>query len=153
MGARPRLYGRCAVNNWGSIEIGDRLLMYGDTVRGELNAHAGGRLRIGDGVFINYGCSISAHQEVSIGDGALIGQYAIILDCDYHGEGGAGGHGRPAPIVIGPGAWLAARVTVLKGVEIGAGAVVGAGSVVTHDVPPRTFAAGSPARVVKRLDR
>lgn len=148
VGARPRLYGRCLVQNWGTIEIGDRLLMYGHTVRCELNAHAGGRLRIGEGVFINYGCSISAHTGVTIGDRALIGQYAVILDCDYHGEGGGPGHGRSQPIVVGEGAWLGARVIVLKGVRIGAGAVVGAGSVVTRDVPDGMFAAGAPARVL-----
>ena len=58
----------------------------------------------------------------------------------------------PAAIAIGPHSWLGARVIVLKGVTIGAGAIVGAGSVVTRDVPPRTLAAGSPARVIRQLD-
>ena len=152
VGRRTRLYGRCLVRNWGRIEIGGRVLIYGHTVRSELNAHAGGLLRIGDGAFLNYGCAVSAHTEVWIGEGALIGQYSLIMDCDYHGQEGGGAHGRPAAIAIGPHSWLGARVIVLKGMTIGACAIVGAGSVVTRDVPPRTLAGGSPARVIRQLD-
>ena len=56
-----------------------------------------------------------------------------------------------APTIIGPHAWVGINVTILPGVTIGEGAIVAAGSVVTHDVPPRTLAAGVPARVVKPL--
>jgi len=152
VGARPRLFGRCLVANDGRIVVGDRLLMYGATVRCELVAHAGGELEIGDGVFINYGSSISAHRSVRLGDRCLIGQYAIIMDCDYHAAGDPESHGEPRPVVIGPGAWLGARVTVLKGVTIGAGAVIAAGSVVVRDVPDGALAAGVPARVLRAGD-
>jgi len=151
VGRRPRLFGRCKVINYSRITIGDRLLMHGDTVRCELGAHGGGSLEIGHGVFINYGSSISAHQRVQIGDGSLIGQYAIIMDCDYHEPGGGSGHGDARPIEIGRGVWIGARVTILKGVSIGDGAVIGAGSVVTSDIPARVLAAGVPARVLKSL--
>ncbi len=149
VGARPRLLGRCAVVNRGRIVIGDRLLMYGATVRCELAAHAGGVLEIGHGVFINYGTSISAHRSVRIGDGCLLGQYAIVMDCDYHSPGDRDDHGEARPVVIGPGAWLGARVTVLKGVTVGAGSVVAAGSVVVSDIPAGMVAAGVPARVIR----
>lgn len=124
--------------------------MFGGTVRCELATHEEGRLSIGNGVFINYGCSISAHLRVSIGDGCRLGQYSLLLDCDYHEGGGADGHGAPAPIVLEDRVWLGARVIVLKGVTIGSGAVIGAGSVVTRDVPGGALAAGSPARVIRR---
>jgi acetyltransferase-like isoleucine patch superfamily enzyme len=52
------------------------------------------------------------------------------------------------PITIGDYAWLPLRIVVLPGVAIGYGAVVGTGSVVTHDVPPHTVVAGNPARVI-----
>lgn len=55
------------------------------------------------------------------------------------------------PVRIARGAWLGARVTLLPGVTIGENAVVGAGSVVTHDVPPRTVAIGVPARVIRSI--
>ncbi len=151
VGPRARLLGRCKVVNYGTIQIGERLLMYGEPVRCDLNAHAGGRLEIGNRVFFNFGCSLSAHTLVRIGDGCLIGQYSIILDCDYHDPEGTGSHGRPGPIEIGERVWMGARVTVLKGVTIGAGAVIGAGSVVTRDIPPGVLAAGVPAVVVKHL--
>ena len=151
LGPRARIFGRCHVVNFSMIEVGERLLMYGDPVRCDLNAHGGGRLEIGNGVFINFGTSISAHTLVRIGDGCLIGQYSIILDCDYHDPAGSGGHGLPRPIVIGDRVWMGARVTVLKGVTIGSGSVIGAGSVVTRDIPPGVLAAGVPAAVIKTL--
>lgn len=60
---------------------------------------------------------------------------------------------RIAPVRIGKGAWLGQNVVVLPGVTIGAGAVIGANSVVRTDIPPRTVAIGSPARVVRELRR
>jgi|GEM_PF-6224010 len=57
----------------------------------------------------------------------------------------------PQPIVIGDGAWLGAGVIVLPGRRIGRGAVVGAGSVVTKDIPPDTVWAGNPARMLREL--
>jgi acetyltransferase-like isoleucine patch superfamily enzyme len=151
LGPRARLFGRCQVWNSGTVEIGERLLMYGDPVRCDVNAHADGRLEIGDGVFVNFGCSISAHTLVRIGNRCRIGQYAIILDCDYHERDGSEGHGHPRPISIGERVWMGARVTVLKGVSVGDGAVIGAGSVVTRDIPPGVLAAGVPACVVRAL--
>jgi acetyltransferase-like isoleucine patch superfamily enzyme len=151
IGARPRLFGRCHVSGGRGIEIGDRLLMIAGTVRSELSTHEGGRLSIGDHVFLNYGVSISAHSLVEIGDGCQIGQYAIILDCDYHTPEQDGSHGLPAPVILEHGVWLGARVTVLKGVRIGAGSTIAAGSVVTRDIPRGVVAAGVPARVLRRI--
>jgi maltose O-acetyltransferase len=56
-----------------------------------------------------------------------------------------------APIVLEEGVWLGVRVIVLRGVTIGAGSVVGAGSIVVRDVPPRSLAAGAPAKVIRTL--
>lgn len=153
-GFGPRLYGRCRVLGGEGIRVGQRLLVAAETVPCELATHEGGRLEIGDRVFINYGASISAHQLVCIGDDCKIGQYAIILDCDFHELDTPthdGGHGRPAPVVLERGVWLSARVTVLKGVTIGRGSVIAAGSVVTKDMPPGVLAGGVPARVLRRL--
>lgn len=149
VGARPRLYGRCHVSSDGVITIGDRLLMHGETVRCELTTHAGGRIEIGDRVFINYGCSISSHTLVRVGSRSLIGQYTIIMDCDYHAGDGSESHGESRPIVIEEGVWIGARAIVLKGVTIGRGAVVAAGSVVTRNVEPGVTVAGVPARVIR----
>jgi maltose O-acetyltransferase len=62
------------------------------------------------------------------------------------------GIGRSAPITIGNGCWLGARVTVLGGVTIGEGAIVAAGAVVTSDVPSNTLVGGVPARIIRSLE-
>ena len=149
VGDRPRLYGRCHVRNRGQISIGERLVMLGDTVRCELVSQAGGSIEIGDRVFINYGCSISAHSRVRIGDRCQIGQFVLIMDSDYHTPGELLRAPEPAPIEIGDEVWIGARAIVLKGVRIGAGAVVAAGSVVTRDVAAHSVVAGVPARQVR----
>ena len=149
VGPRARLFGRAMVQNWGRITIGERVLIYGSAVRCELVANPGGTIEIGDGVFLNSGVSISAHQLVKIGNGCQIGNYSLLMDNDYHRVGNLREAGVSKPIILGNDVWLGAHVIVLKGVTIGDGAVIGAGSVVTRDVPPRSVAVGSPARVVK----
>lgn len=149
VGPWPRLFGRVMVKNHGRITIGERLLLYGTTVRGELVTGPGGILEIGSRVFINYGVSISAHNHVKIGSRCQIGNYSLIMDNDYHQAGDKTMLGQSKPIILEDDVWLGARVIVLKGVTIGQGAVIGAGSVVTRDIPPRSVAVGQPARVVK----
>jgi acetyltransferase-like isoleucine patch superfamily enzyme len=149
VGPWPRLFGRVLVRNHGRIIIGERLLLFGTTVRAELVTAPGGVLEIGDRVFINYGVSISAHTHVKIGNRCQIGNYTLILDNDYHQTGDKTMPGQARPIILEDDVWLGARVIVLKGVTIGQGAVIGAGSVVTRDIPPRSVAVGQPARVVK----
>lgn len=56
------------------------------------------------------------------------------------------------PVTIGDSCWIASNVVICAGVTIGEGCVIGAGSVVTRDIPPNTFAAGNPCRVIKQID-
>jgi maltose O-acetyltransferase len=154
VGARPRLYGRCFVDGREGIELGDRLVVLGSNVRCELSTHDGGRLAIGHRIFLNYGTQITSHSLIRLGDDCKIGQYSIIMDCDWHELDTPthdGGHGQVRPVVLQQGVWLGARVTVLKGVTIGRGSVIGAGSVVATDIPEGVVAVGSPARVVRKL--
>lgn len=108
-----------------------------------------GRLVIGDDVFVNCGTRIECALSVTIGDHVMIAYDVVVTDTDSHGL-----EARPvrrAPVVIGSGAWIGARAIVLPGVTIGRRSVVGAGSVVTHDVPDDTLVAGNPARPVRTL--
>jgi maltose O-acetyltransferase len=146
-----RLRGRARVENRGTITLGERVRIDGRTVLVELVAHEGARLSIGTSTFINYGVSISAHDGVTIGDNCQVGNYTLIMDNDYHDAVDRTRIGESRPIVIEDDVWIGARVTILKGVRIGAGSMIGAGAVVTRDVPPRSFAAGVPARVVRAL--
>jgi acetyltransferase-like isoleucine patch superfamily enzyme len=154
LGAKARLWGNPAISNWGELIIGERLRLVSTVATTELVAAYGGRLEIGSGVFINYGCSISANQLIRIGDNCSIGPYTIMMDNDFHRLEPERRNERPdsAPIVLEENVWLGARVIVLKGVTIGTGSVVGAGSVVVKDIPPRCLAAGMPAKVIRSLD-
>jgi maltose O-acetyltransferase len=148
-----RLWGRAFVINNGEIELGERVRIIGKTVPVELVAHHGARLTIGDGSFLNYGSSISAHSSVTIGDNCLIGNYVNVMDSDYHDLIERDRPGPSAPIIIEDDVWLGTRAIVLKGVRIGKGSAVGAGSVVTRDIPPNSLAFGVPAKVIREIVR
>ncbi len=106
----------------------------------------GARLEIGDGSFLNYRSEVIAHQLVTIGRHCLFAWDVQVLDSDSHRIDGAP---HTAPVVIGDRVWIGCRATVLKGVTIGEGAIVAAGSVVTRDVPPQALVGGNPARVLR----
>ena len=97
------------------------------------------------------GAVICAQLSVEIGEGTLIGSGAMVIDNDFHADLslGAGGGARPKarPIKIGRLVFIGARAIILKGVAIGDRAVIGAGAVVTKDVPADHIAAGNPASV------
>jgi acetyltransferase-like isoleucine patch superfamily enzyme len=115
----------------------------------EISCARQGRLTLGKNVFLNQGVRIACSQEISIGDNALIGDETVILDNDYHGV--ANSPAKAAAVTIESDVWLGTRVIVLRGVTIGRGSVVGAGAVVTRSIPPFSFAAGVPAKVIKSL--
>jgi len=111
-------------------------------------------VRIGKGVHIGPGCTLDYPYPyfVSIEDGASLAGNDYVLAHSTPMEC----HARSvesfvAPTVIHRNAWVGVNVTILPGVEIGEGAIVAAGAVVTESVPPHTLAAGVPARVVKEL--
>jgi acetyltransferase-like isoleucine patch superfamily enzyme len=126
----------------GSKTIVDRFQIYSGF---RLFVGEGAELRLGSGYF-NYGADILCNCRVAIGDRCMFGPEVMIFDDDSHEIiGGV----RKAPIIIGNDVWVGARSMILKGVTIGSGAVIGAGTVVTKDVPPSTIAAGVPARVIR----
>jgi acetyltransferase-like isoleucine patch superfamily enzyme len=151
IGPRARLRGRPHVVNRGHIEIGDRVTLHSHLVPIELQTVNGGRIEIGHGTFVNYGTIVTAYDSVRIGCECLIGHHVTILDNSEHDVVHRGRPGRSRPVDIGDRVWLCDRAIVLPGVRIGEGAVVGAGAVVTKDVPAWTLAAGNPARVIRRL--
>ncbi len=138
---------------WGSLIVEDRVRLVSTVAVTELVATEGGTLEIGEGTYINYGCSISASQLVRIGPHCTIGTYVIMMDNDFHRREPERRNERPEsrPIILEENVWLGARAIVLRGVTVGAGSVIGAGSVVTRDIPPRSVAVGLPARVIETL--
>ena len=153
LGARVRMLGTPRVVNHGRIVIGYKARFDSVAAPIELVAEAGALLEIGERTFINFGCNIAATSSIRIGAHSLLGPYCMLMDNAYHRIEPDRRDERPesAPIVLGRNVWLGARTIVLPGVTIGEDACVGAGSVVTKDVPPRSFVAGVPARVIRSL--
>ena len=151
VGSLVRVTGPVVIANYGSISIGNRVRFYANHARSILTTHPGGRLVIGDNTAINYGADIVATGLVQIGSDVMIGTHVFIMDNDFHDPIDHNVKPAPKPVVIGDGVWIGNRSIVLPGVTIGERAVVGAGSVVMTDIPPRTLALGNPARVIKRL--
>lgn len=103
-------------------------------------------LELGDG-FFNSNVKIRCMKHISIGKEVFISHNVTIMDSDAHHL-----EDRPVntiPITIGNHVWIGSNVIILKGVHIGDGAVIGAGSVVTRDVPANTLAVGNPAQIVR----
>lgn len=121
---------------------GDFNLTYGDDVI----VFRGGVLKLGSGYF-NTNTKIRCHQMIEIGHDVAISHDVTIMDSDAH-EIVSYAHTKTAPIHIGNHVWIGTRATILKGVDIGEGAVIAAGAVVTHDVPPHSIVGGVPAKVI-----
>lgn len=112
-----------------------------------------GSIHIGDYVLISPGTRISASDSIRIGHSVMMAHGVYITDSDWHGlYDRTARDEQPAPVVIGDNVWLGDRCSVLKGVSIGDNSIVGAGAVVTRDVPANVVVAGNPARIVKQLD-
>ncbi len=114
---------------------------------------------IGSNVNIESDCHISAINKVIIGDNVLIASFVFISD-HSHGEvtmSEIGTHPldrqlfSKGPIIIGNDVWLGEKETVLPNVTIGDGAIIGANSVVTKDIPPYSVACGNPAKIIRVL--
>lgn len=112
------------------------------------SADFGKNIRFGSDVSVNSGCRFQDQGGIEIGDGSLIGHNAVITTLNHDMLPSRRADMHPARVVIGLGVWFGANVTVLPGVKIGDGAVVGAGAVVTKDVPARAVVVGVPAKQV-----
>jgi len=117
-------------------------------VPSHLVANLGARITLGDRVFISYGAAISSSIEVSIGDGTRLGPFGVIMDSDFHVAGDRNAVAEAKAVRIGRGVVLGSRVSVLRGSEIGDGARVQSGSVVSGAVPPGAVVGGVPARTI-----
>ncbi len=153
LGKKVRVWGRPSVQARGALVVRDRVRLVSTIATTELVAGPGGTLELGESAFINYGCSIAANLLVRIGPMCSLGTHVIIMDNDFHQIDPERRNERPEsrPIILEENVWVGARAIILRGVTIGAGSVIAAGSVVTRDVPPRVVAAGMPARVIRTL--
>lgn len=147
-----RLRGRVYITGNGDLILGKGVSLAGTVVPVELSTYDSGQIEIGDHTFINYGSSIAARTFVKIGAHCLLGHYTFIMDSDQHDIIRRTELGPIGPVIIGDNVWIGSKATILSGVSIGSHAVIGAGSIVTNDIPPRCVAAGNPARVLRFLE-
>ncbi|GAA2044492.1 sugar O-acetyltransferase [Agromyces tropicus] len=121
------------------------------TVFPPLSTDFGKGIRIGKRVFINSGCRFQDQGGITIGDGCLIGHNAVFATLNHDLDPRHRADLHPAPIVLGSNVWIGANVTILPGVTVGDNAVIGAGALVTKDIPADAIAIGSPATVVRSV--
>ena len=146
-----RLQGRVQFSGCGEVVLGEGVSLNGTVVPIELVTYASGRVEIGNHTFVNYGSSIAARASVTIGSHCLLGHYTFVMDNDQHDVVKHSVLPQSEPVIIEDHVWIGSKVVVLPGVRIGSRAVIGAGSIVTKDIPPRCVAAGNPARVLRHL--
>ena len=130
--------------------------------QGPIAFHYGSHTTIGDRLFANFNLTVQDDGPVTIGNDCNFGPNVTIVTPVHpmlpeerrallDRDGNLRRFCYARPVTIGDNCWLGANVVVCPGVTIGEGCVIGAGSVVTRDIPPRSFAAGNPCRVIRPL--
>jgi acetyltransferase-like isoleucine patch superfamily enzyme len=129
----------------GRIDVGSCAFFPGVRLECWKDAH----IRIGSGTYLNRNTEIVAAKSVALGRDCKIGRDVLIMDTDQHPVPGQ--PFVPAPVAIEDRVWIGARAMILKGVTIGHDSIIGAGAIVTRDVPPLSVAVGQPARVIRQI--
>ena len=112
----------------------------------------GRNIHIEKNVFINSGCKFQDQGGVYIGENSLIGHNVILATLNHDMDPYHRADLHPKPIHIGKRVWIGSGSMILPGITIGDNSIVGAGSVVTKDVPPNVIVAGNPAKFIKNID-
>lgn len=114
----------------------------------------GTNLYIGERVFFNFNCVVLDVMQVKIGDRSMFGPNVQIYTATHplNYKERASGLEYAKPVIIGKDVWIGGSAVICPGVTIGDKTVVGAGSVVTKDLPANVFAAGNPCRIVKEIN-
>jgi acetyltransferase-like isoleucine patch superfamily enzyme len=138
----------------GRLEIGPQTLLEPGVW---ITAPGSARIRIGAGTFLNLGVMVAAAELVEIGDHCMFANGCFITDAGHRFDDPVRpvpwqGFTSKGPTRIGDNVWCGAHVVITSGVTVGERSVIGANSVVTHDIPPFSIAAGSPATVLRRIE-
>jgi acetyltransferase-like isoleucine patch superfamily enzyme len=115
------------------------------------------RVRIGSGCFLNRGTMLAAQRGIEVGDHVMFANGCFVGDAAHRFEDPDvpvphQGFTSSGPVKIGDNCWFGVNCAVTGGVEVGERCVIGANSVVTGDLPPRTIAAGAPAKVIREIE-
>lgn len=112
----------------------------------------GKHISVGKGSYINVNCNFIDDGEIIIGEKVMFGPAVTIATVGHPIDPDLRGYMYTAPVHIEDNVWIGGNVTICPGVTIGKNSVIGAGSVVIHDVPANCIAAGNPARVIRQID-
>ena len=128
----------------------------GENVYLELPFHAnfgGAHAHFGSNIYANFNLTLVDDADIYIGDHVMIGPNVTIVTATHPLDGDLRARGLQynRPVHIGKNVWIGANAVVLPGVTIGDNAVIGAGSVVTHDIPENVVAVGVPCRVLRKI--
>jgi acetyltransferase-like isoleucine patch superfamily enzyme len=121
-----------------------------------ISAGGTGKIKIGRNVLIDEYTFIMAHNEIVIGENTTIAAFCFITDFkhQYSKNLSVLEQGFDTdPVIIGKNVWIGTHCVILPGVKIGDGSVVGAGSIVTRDIPENSIAVGNPAKVIKKIKK
>jgi len=122
-------------------------------IESPFNCDYGYNITIGDNFYANTNCTILDCAKVTIGNNVLIGPNVSLytpnhaIDADER----KAGYERSLPITIGDNVWIGGSVTIVPGVTVGDNAIIGAGSVITKDIPANVIAAGVPCKVIRPI--
>lgn len=144
-----QLDGRVYVIGTGKIKLGEYCRIGSNVI---LETQENGSITLGNHVRINQGSVLVAYDQMTIGDDCLIGEYCSIRDANHGIELNALMRTQPhthAPIIISNNCWIGRGVTILKGVHVYQGCVIGANSVVTKNIPDQSISVGIPAKVIR----
>lgn len=127
---------------------GERLM-----VEAPFRCDYGRNIEVGENFFANYNLTILDVAKVTIGQNVMIAPNVSIYTAGHplHPDSRNSGYEYGIPIVIGDNVWIGGSVVILPGVSIGSNVVIGAGSVVTRDIPDNRVAAGNPCRVIREI--
>jgi acetyltransferase-like isoleucine patch superfamily enzyme len=135
------------------LEVGEHVLFEPGVW---LTAPSPARIRIGQGSFLNLGVMIASAGLVEVGEHCMFANGCFVTDADHRFDDPDRpvpwqGFTSKGPTRVGDNVWCGAHVVITGGVTIGERSVIGANSVVTHDIPPFSIAAGAPAKVLKTI--
>lgn len=112
----------------------------------------GTHIYIGEGSYINFNCNFIDDGIITIGERVMFGSAVTIATVGHPICPAMREYMYTAPVTIEDNCWIGANVTICPGVTIGKNSVIGAGSVVIHDIPENSVAAGNPCKVIRQID-
>lgn len=151
VGPHTAFYGKVRFLTAGETTVGTHLWVDGKVAMVSIMVYNTGKLVIGDYTSITWGATIEARRDVRIGNHVLFGPGASLIDDDRHLV-------EPdtqmykGPTILEDNVWIGRYAVITPGVTVGKNSVIGANSVVSRDIPPDVFAAGAPAKPIKKLD-